>query len=150
MQPNLIINIIDMATQNFEDILNNITKPEVPELKHEAMLSKIIIKAKSKSVVSLWWLCIPLYIIAALLMKSFYVQGTSLISNLHQLTDSKSYTSVLLFIVLPVLFIIINVLSIKQLFFLYSSLTKTSFLKLIAVHVFIILLSLLVLLIYFL
>ena len=139
-----------MATQNFEDILTQMTKPEVPEMKHEETLANLIIKTKSRAAVSFWWLCIPLYVITALVMKSFYVPGITFISVLHELTSTKSYTGILLFIVLPVVLITANFLSIWQLFFLYSSLTKKGFVKTIARELIIIIISLLLLIIYFL
>jgi hypothetical protein len=136
-----------MSTENFEDILKNMEKPGVQNLKHEAMLPGMIAKTKSRSVVSLWWLLIPLYVIACLLMKSFYVPNTSLTSLLHEFSNEKTYASVLLFYILPALLIIINIISIKQLYFLYGSLTKAGFLKMIWSQLFIIIVSLLVLLI---
>jgi hypothetical protein len=134
-----------MSTENFEDILNNMEKPGVPELKHAAMLPGMIAKTKDRSAVSLWWLFIPLYVIAALLMKSFYVSGTSFTSLLHDFAGSKTYTSVLIFYILPVLLIITNIISIKQLYFLYGSLTKTGFLKIIRTQLLLIIVSLLIL-----
>ena len=134
-----------MSTENFEDILKNMEKPDVNDLKHAAMLPGMISKTKGRSVVSLWWLFIPLYVIATLLMKSFYVPGTSLTSLLHDFASSKTYTSVLLFYILPALLIIINIISIKQLYFLYGSLTKTGFLKIVWSQLIIIIISLLVL-----
>jgi hypothetical protein len=134
-----------MSTEDFEDTLKNMEKPGVQDLKHEAMLPGMIAKTKSRTVVSLWWLFIPLYVIATLLMKSFYVPGTSLTSLLHDFESSKTYTSVLLFYILPALLIIINIISIKQLYFLYGSLTKTGFLKIVWSQLIIIIISLLVL-----
>ncbi len=139
-----------MTTNHFEDILENMTKPEIRELKHEAALSKIIMKAKNRSVVSFWWLCIPLYIIVALIMKTYFTPNVSLTSTLHEFTKSRSHAAILLFLVLPLLLIVINLLSIKQLFFLYNTLVKEEFLKKIATQILIILFSLFVLFIYFL
>jgi len=126
------------------------TKPEVPKMKHEESFANLIIKTKGRVAVSFWWLCIPLYVIAALVMKTFYVPGITFMSVLHELTSTKSYTGILLFIVLPVVLIIANFISIWQLYFLYSSLTKTGFVKTIARELIIIIISLLVLSIYFL
>jgi hypothetical protein len=134
-----------MSIENFEDTLMNMEKPDVHELKHEAMLPDIIARTKDRSVVSLWWLFIPLYIIAMLVMKSLYVPNTSLFSFLHDFADQQTSTSVLLFNILPVLLIIINIISVKQLYFLYGSLTKAAFLKIVWSQVFIIIISLLVL-----
>ena len=112
------------------------------------MLSKMIMKVKDKSVVSFWWLCIPLYIIAAFLMKSSYIPKTTFISILHEFTNTKGYIAVLIFFVLPVLLIVINLITIKQLRFLFSGLTKTEFLKNIVTQIVIMLFSLFVLTIY--
>ncbi len=60
-----------MEMKNFEDKLFHMTKPEVSQLKHQDMLANAITKAKDKSVLSWWWLSIPLYLITTLLMKSF-------------------------------------------------------------------------------
>jgi hypothetical protein len=107
-------------------------------------------KAKERSVVSFWWLCIPLYIIACLIMKSYFIPNSSLASTLHSFTNSKGYAAVLLFFILPFALILINLVSIRQLYFLYGDLTTAGFLKAIVVQILMILLSLLILLIYFL
>ena len=139
-----------MAIENLEDTLKNMTKPDVKELKHEAALSKMVLKVNARSAVSFWWLCIPLYIIAALIMKSYFVPNASFISALRAFTNSRSYTAVLLFLVLPFFLILISLVSIKQLFFLFNSLTKEALLKKISIQILIILLSLIVSIIYFL
>jgi hypothetical protein len=48
-----------MGKENFGETLSKMQKPEISELKHEELLAGIIMKAKDKSVVSFWWLCIP-------------------------------------------------------------------------------------------
>ncbi len=85
------------------------TKPEVSKLKHQNMLEKAIIKAKDKSVLSWWWLSIPLYILAGLLMKSIFMPSTTFGSNLHDLMGKEKYSSILFFLIVPIVFIIINV-----------------------------------------
>ncbi len=139
-----------MAIENFEETLSKMTKPEISELKHEDMLPGIIMKAKDKSVVSFWWLCIPLYVIAAFVMKSLFVPNASFLSVFNELASSKRYTAILLFFVLPLILIAVNLLSIKQLTFLYASLKRKEFIKTIFVELLIIIFSLLVLIIYFL
>jgi len=135
--------------EKFEDILDQISKPEVSGLKHEDMLAKSITKVKDKSAVSLWWLSIPVYMVAAFTMKSFYTPHLSIASALHELFDRKGYLAVLLFLILPIILIIINVINARQLFFLYGNRKRTAFLKLIYTEILIIFLSLVVLLIYF-
>ena len=57
--------------ENFEDKLTGMTKPEVTQLKHQDMLANSISKAKDKSVLSWWWLSIPLYIISMLITEDY-------------------------------------------------------------------------------
>ena len=82
-----------MEKQNFEKKLKEMKKPEVSNLKHEDMLANAIINAKDKSAVSFWWLSIPLFITAMLMMKSIYMPGTSLISNLNDLAASRNIST---------------------------------------------------------
>ena len=64
--------IIDVKMDEFEEKLLKMTKPEVDKLKHESMLAQEIIKAKEKSVLSLWWISLPLYVVAMFLMKALF------------------------------------------------------------------------------
>jgi len=137
-----------MEMQKFEEKLIQMTKPDVLHLKHEDMLANAITKAKDKSVVSLWWLIIPLYIVAALTMKTIFMPRTTLLSNLHELTSNESYTSVVFFFVLPILFIIINVKSMRNIYFLSGNPKMITFLKETWYHVLILILSVLILIIY--
>jgi hypothetical protein len=137
-----------MEMENFEDKLSQITKPEVSQLKHQDMLANDIIKAKDKSVLSWWWLSIPLYIIAALLMKSAFMPHTTLIFNLHDLTSRDKYSSLLFFLVLPLIFIAINLISIRKIYFLSGSPKTISFLKTIWLNILMIVCSILILIIY--
>ena len=137
-----------MKMENFEDILTKMTKPEVANLKHEDMLANAIRKAKDKSVISWWWLSIPLYLIAALLMKSFFMPQTTLLSNIHEMAGKEIYTSVLFFLVLPIVFIIINLISIQNIHFLSGSPKKISFLGIVWLNVLMIVFSILILIIY--
>jgi hypothetical protein len=124
------------------------TKPQVFELRHEEMLSDAISRAKDKSVLSWWWLCIPIYLIAALLMKAFYMPHTTMLSNLHELTGRDKYSSVLFFLVLPFFFIILSFISIRKIWFLSGRpLAITFFLK-VWFNIIIIIVSVLVIIIY--
>jgi hypothetical protein len=135
---------------NFEEILNQMSKPEITSLKHADLLAKAIANNKDKSVVSLWWLLIPLYIIAALVMKGIYMPQSTLRDNLHQLSDKQGYLSLVVFIILPVLLIIINVLTIKRIHFLSGSPKAVEFLKIVRFNIVFILISLLLFIFYFL
>lgn len=103
-----------METQNFEEKLLKMTKPEVNQLKHQDMLANAITNAKDKSVVSWWWLSIPLFIIAMLTMKSVYMPHTTLISNIHELKRQQPVTSLIFFLIVPVFLIIFNGFSIRK------------------------------------
>jgi hypothetical protein len=137
-----------MAMKNFEEKLNQMTKPEVSQLKHQDMLANAITKAKDKSVVSWWWLCIPLYIIATLLMKTLFMPGTTLISNIYELTGKEKYSSVLFFLILPIVFIIMNFISIRKIYLLSGSLKTINFIRAIWLNALIIIFSIIVLIIY--
>lgn len=124
------------------------TKTEISQFKQQEMLSKAIINAKEKSVVSCWWLSIPLYIIVMLLMKSVYMPHTTLISGLHELAGSDKYSTLFFFIILPVIFIIINFFSIRKIYFLSGSPRTINFLQAIWFNVLIIVFSILILIIF--
>ena len=137
-----------MEMKNFEEKLNQMTKPEVSQLKHQNMLANTIAKAKDNSVLSWWWLSIPLYLIAALLMKSVYMPHATLVSNLHDLTSKEKYSSLLFFLILPILIIIINFISIRRIYFLSGKPKMNHFLGSVWFNVLIIIFSILVLIIY--
>jgi hypothetical protein len=137
-----------MNTQNFEEKLKQMTKPEVDHLKHEDMLGNAIANAKDKSVVSWWWLAIPLYIIAMLWMKSVYMPETSLISGIHDFTSKQKFISVTLFLVLPVIFMIANFLSLRKIYFLSGSPKTVNFIGRVWFNVLMIFLCLFLLIIY--
>jgi hypothetical protein len=137
-----------METKNFEKRLGDMTKPEIQGLKHEPMLLKAIINAKDKSVVSWWWLSIPAFIILMLMMKSTFMPGTTLISNMHELEASQKYMSMIFFLISPLILIIINALTIKKIHFLSGSPKSIDFMGSIWFNVLIIVFSLLVIIIY--
>src|SRR5664279_999304 len=137
-----------METKNFEKKLENMTKPEIQGLKHESMLADAIINAKDKSVVSWWWLSVPAFIILMLMMKSTFMPGTTLISNMHELESHQKYMSLIFFLISPLLLIIINALTIKKIHFLSGSPKSFDFLGSIWFNVLIIVFSFLVIIIY--
>jgi len=134
--------------ENFEETLFKMTKPEVSQLKHQDTLANAITKAKDKSALSWWWLSIPLYMLATLLMKSFFMPSTTLMSNLHDLTSKEKYSSVFFFVFLPIIFIAINFISIKNIYFLSGSPKSLNFFQAVWFNVLIIIASILILIIY--
>lgn len=137
-----------MEIKDFEESLTRMTKPEVSGLKHQDMLANAITKAKDKSVVSWWWLCIPLYIVAALLMKSMFMPNTTLVSNLHELATKQLYLYTISFLALPIVLIVFNLTSIRKIYFLSGSPKAIIFLKSVWFNLLMIVFSIIILLIY--
>lgn len=137
-----------MEKENFEKKLTDMTKPEIPDLKHEDMLAGAIINAKDKSVVGWWWLSVPAFVILMLMMKSVFMPGTTLISNMHEMESTQKYVSIIFFLISPLILIMINVLTIKKIYFLSGSPKSVNFLGTIWYNVLVIILSLLILIIY--
>jgi hypothetical protein len=137
-----------MEKQNFEKKLEAMTKPEIQGLKHESMLADAIINAKDKSAVSWWWLSVPVFIILMLMMKSTFMPGTTLLSNMHELEGSQKYMSLIFFLISPLVLIIINAFSIRKIYFLSGSPKSINFLGTIWFNILIIGFSVLILIIY--
>jgi hypothetical protein len=137
-----------MEKENFEKKLKDMTKPEIQGLKHEAMLENAIINAKDKSVVSWWWLSVPVFIILMLMMKSTFMPGTTLISNMHELESNQKYMSLIFFLISPLVLIILNAFSIRKIYFLSGSPKSINFLGTIWANILIIAFSVLILIIY--
>jgi hypothetical protein len=137
-----------MEKLNFEKKLKEMKKPEISQLKHEDLLSKAIINAKDKSVVSWWWLSVPIFIILMLLMKSKFMPGTSVISNMHELETNQKLISVIFFLISPLGLILVNALTIKKIHFLSGSPKSLSFLEAIWFNILIIVVSACILIIY--
>jgi hypothetical protein len=148
VQPTLTFNIIGMEKDNFEMKLNEMTKPDIPHMKHEDMLSKAIINAEDKSVLSLWWLSVPAFVILMLLMKSIYMPGTTLISNMKEMAVQNRFASIIFFLISPLALIIINILSIRKIYFLSGSPKSASFLQTVWLNIMVILFALVVLIMY--
>jgi hypothetical protein len=137
-----------METQNFEKKLKEMTKPEIPQLKHEDMLAKTVINAKDRSAVSWWWLSVPIFIILMLLIKSIYMPGTTLITNIHELAGREKYMSLIFFLISPIVWIVVNLLSIRKIYFLSGSPRSLTFIETVWFNVLMIVLSGVILLIY--
>lgn len=137
-----------MKNKNFEMKLSEMSKPEINQLKHQDMLAKAIINAKDSSVVSLWWLSIPLFIVAMLMMKSYFMPGSSLVSNIKDLALREKYIYHTFFLIAPVALILFNGIIIKRVHFLSGSPRSMDFLKDVWYNVVIIALSAVILIIY--
>ena len=118
-----------MEKDNFEMKLTEMTKPEIPHMKHEDMLRDAIVNAKDKSVVSLWWLSVPAFIVLMLIMKSVYMPGTTLLSNMKEMELQNKFVSIIFFLVSPIVLIIINAFSIRKIYFLSGSPKSAAFLQ---------------------
>jgi hypothetical protein len=137
-----------METQNFEKKLNEMEKPEIHNLKHEDILSRAIINAKDKSVVSWWWLSVPVFIVLMLIMKSTFMPGTTLISNMHELEGNQKLISIIFFLISPLVLILVNALTIKNIHFLSGSPKSFYFFKAVWFNILIIAVSVCILIIY--
>jgi hypothetical protein len=137
-----------MEVKKFEDFLKQMSKPEIHELKHMDMLSKAVTHAKEKTVLSLWWLSIPLYIVAALLMKTLFVPGSTLDSNMHEMEIKNKYSACFFFLVLPLVFCVIHFFTIRRIYFLSGNPRKIGFLKVVWYNVLMILIAVLIWFIY--
>lgn len=137
-----------MEKLNFEKKLKEMDKPEIPHLKHEDMLSNAIINAKDKSIVSWWWLSVPVFIILMLIMKTSFMPGTTLISNMHDLENSQRYISLVFFLISPLVLIIINSATIRKIHFLSGSPRSLGFLGRVWINVLVIAFCVLILIIY--
>lgn len=133
---------------NFEMKLTKMSKPEIPHLKHEDMFGNAIVNAKDKSIVSLWWLSVPVFIIMMLVMKSIYMPGTTLISNMSEMEIRNKYISIVFFLVSPIIIIVFNALSIRKIFSLSGNPRSVNFLAAVWINVLAIILSAFVLIIY--
>ena|GEM_PF-4032548 len=85
------------------------SKPEVPPLKHQEALSKLIIQSKRKTVLSLWWLSVPVFMIAAFVMKQLYKPGSSLGASIREFKERHSIQALLLVFFLPLAVVAIQV-----------------------------------------
>lgn len=137
-----------MENDEFERKLVQMTKPEVDQLKHQDMLANAIANSKDKTVLSLWWLIIPLYIIMMFLMKSLFMPDTTLMSGIHDLITRQRFAAYLFFLISPVIFILINIISIRKVFILSGSPKSLNFLKTVWLNVLIIIFSIFVLIVY--
>jgi len=137
-----------MEKLNFEKKLKEMGKPEITQLKHEDLLSDSIINARDKSVVSWWWLSVPIFIILMLLMKSTFMPGTNLFSEMHELKSNQKLISIIFFLISPVILIVINTLTIRKIHFLSGSPKSFTFIGVVWFNLLTIVVSAFILIIY--
>jgi hypothetical protein len=137
-----------MEKDEFEKKLFQMTKPEVDQLKHQDMLADAIANSKDKTVLSLWWLIIPLYSIMMFLMKSLFMPSATLSSSIHDLITKQRFVAYLFFLISPLIFILINIISIRKVYILSGSPKSLNFLKTVWLNVLIIIFSIFVLIVY--
>jgi hypothetical protein len=115
--------------EEFDEILDKMSKPQISGLKHQEMLSDAVIKARERSVLSWWWISIPVYLIAALLMKTVFMPGTSFYSNLHAMASGNRFLSILLFLVIPAIIIVVNLFHIRKIYSLTGNPGSATFFR---------------------
>lgn len=128
--------------------LQNHINSEAENLPHQDMLTDAITNARDKSVVSWWWISIPLFIIAMLTMKSIYMPHTTLVSNIHELKSKKAVSSLIFFLIVPLCIIILNTWSIRKVWSLSDNPKDSNSIQTIWVNALMIFFSILVLIIY--
>ena len=133
----------------FEDKLDRLSKPEVKSLKHEAMVSELVIHMKRKTALSWWWVLFPVYFVAILIMKSFYFPGRNTFDYLAEFIAHYPYFSFLVLGFLPTLTIVINLMTVKKIwFYAVADRPGIKFLRLTIFPAILILISALVILTY--
>ena len=145
MQPGRALCIIGNTMKNFDELLTGMSKPEINDLKHVEMLAHAMSKSKAKSAITWWWLSIPLYILCAFVMKAMYNRNAPALLNLREFSRIHWLASFIFFIIVPVIVIIVNALSIKEVYFFSGSPRSLNFLKTVALNLMLILLSLIIL-----
>lgn len=135
-----------MNINEFEDSLTQMTKPEVNQLNHEDMLAKEMIKAKDRSIVSIWWLAPPFYILSMLLMKALFNTEGNFFNYLVELVFFQKYLAVFLFYLIPGILICINGWSIWKIYLIAGRPQSVRFIKSVWFNILIILLAIILLL----
>ncbi|HKK42490.1 MAG TPA: hypothetical protein VJ963_08790 [Bacteroidales bacterium] len=115
----------------------------------ERMRNKVTSAVKDRLTLCLWWLSIPVYTIAVQYMKTWFLPRTLFRFNIHDLIMRERSASFFLFVILPLILIIINSLSIRDLFKVDNNIRKTRLFNLIWANILEIFVSLAVLFIFF-
>lgn len=86
---------------DFEDMLDEMGKPELPDLRHKELLERVIVRGRDRSVLNVWWLAIGFYMVAAWVMKSAYVPGMTLRRSMAEYAGRHPYLAVIFFLIIP-------------------------------------------------
>lgn len=135
--------------ERIEDVLNQMSKPELDELQHEEILARTIVKGQAEARISFWWISIPIYFFLAFLMKSYYTPNLSVPDALHEPFRTHPVIILLVFWWLPATLILICLLNARNAYFLFGNSRKPAFLRIISGEIIVILVSLIVLAISF-
>lgn len=103
-----------METSEFENKLHHMSKPEINQLSHQNLVAHAISRAKEKSVVSLWWLAIPAFVIIMLWMKSMYMPQHRFFTYLKETISGQPPLMVFIFYFVPVILTLVNAWTIKK------------------------------------
>ncbi len=136
--------------KNFEEKLREMSKPEIKPLQHEALLAKALENARDQSVLSWWWLSVPLYILAALLMKVMYKPQPSFLLSIREITRGGGYFALLFFLVAPVVFIVVHFWNARRIYALLGRPALGDFVRMAWFNLLMMLLSICILIFYFL
>jgi hypothetical protein len=139
-----------MENINLEDGFIKMTKDEVAKIEHQTIMFDTILRSKDTLVLSGWWLSIPLFVIAMLLMKSVYMPNTSLISNIHEFKGGEKYISFFIFVIIPLFSIILNINTIRKINYFSVPHERSSIVEVKWFNHLLIVFSMCVLIIYFL
>jgi hypothetical protein len=124
------------------------TDPLNEQNKLEELLERSLSNATDKSVISGWWIIIPIYIIAMLFMKTVFLPETTLISNIDELADKEKYSSIFFFLLIPFVLLLLNLITIWRIYSLSGNKQRSRFLKSVWHNILIIIFSIIVLFIY--
>jgi hypothetical protein len=133
----------------FEKKLQQMSKPEIKNLQHEEVLSKIICNAKEQSVLSFWWMSIPVYIIALFIMKTFFMPSSTIVEGLKSFKNNNHFVALFLFVIVPLLLFVLNVQSIKKVYQLTQNISYTFQVTKMYLNLFVALLCIAIILVYF-
>jgi len=118
---------------------------EQPESESKNLISVL----NDRSVLCLWWLSIPVYTIAVQYLKTRFLPYSTFYYNMHDLINRERYATLFLFLILPVILIIINSISIRKIYILSNHLNYSRLFWSIATNILLIIISILVILVYF-
>jgi len=107
--------------ESFEEQLSKMSLPETGNPQHRQLLLRQVAKLKEERTLSLWWISIPLFMIAAFYMRSFYIHNAAWASGLEEFLNRQKILGALLFAAVPGLLMLLNIFRIKKIHFLSGS-----------------------------